>query len=114
MWAPSPSLASQRVAAPLAFPVVTQGSAFGFSASVTGLSFGAGGIDPVVTESAAVHIILGEFPGSGSILIELAAGALVVLNVTGVSAVGKLFFHLGQMVGADMSAFIATDVADII
>ena len=37
-----------------------------------------------------------------------------MLNVTGVSAVGKLFFHLGQMVGADMSAFIATDVADII
>ena len=41
------------VAAPLAFPVVTQGSAFGFSASVTGLSFGAGGIDPVVTESSS-------------------------------------------------------------
>ena len=35
--------------------------------------------------------------------IELAAGALVVRNVAGVSAVGKLFFHLGQMVGADMA-----------
>ena len=48
------------------------------------------------------------------ILVKIAALTLVVRNVAGVSAVGKLFFHLGQMVGADMRAFIATDVAGII
>ena len=69
---------------------------------------------PVVTESIEFYLFLGERYTGGAVLIELAAGALVVLNVTGVSAVGKLFFHLGQMVGADMSAYIATDVAGII
>ena len=61
---------------------------------------------PVVTESIEFYLFLGERYTGGAVLIELAAAgitaALVVLNVTGVSAVGIHWGHIAQVVGADM------------
>ena len=106
------------VTAPFGRPVVTQSLAFDCVTSITGLRSGAGCIFPVMTESSDCNFAqIGRHKSIG-ILVKIAALALVVFLVTGVGAVSRLCFHLGQMGSADMtgsgSDYIAADGADFV
>ena len=106
------------VTAPFGRPVVTQSLAFDCVTSITGLRSGAGCIFPVMTESRSgagcifpvmtesrsyYAPMIDDFCKSVSILKDLTTLTLVVYLVTGVNAVGRLCFHLGQMGSADMT-----------
>ena len=59
---------------------------------------------PVMIESRSYYApMIDDFCKSVSILKELTTLTLVVCLVTGVNAVGRLCFHLGQMGSADMT-----------